>query len=271
MALSIGTDMVAKLLGAGWTMTQIDANYNVGGPAAAPLTNVHAGDPPPAAAGNGYSGLGLFPWETPAGVGFRAPWTAQNGGGGGGDPAQAAIAALGTGGALAGLGLAGLALPLAGAYGVSQALGVQYPWETGPGEGFISPFSRDIVKDEAGQWVTRQTRPDLFAAGGVNGNGNAAAAIAMGGGAPGFRKTWTANGWPFAMTTDALGKNKRIHTVRKDGTPVSWRPYRSIVLGKKLSAGQAKRAVRKLQGIKDLAEEITKLGGTRTVYRKAKD
>lgn len=231
---------------------------------------VKAGDPPPATvavptpSNGGYSGLGIFPWETPAGVGFRAPWTPQNGSGGGAPLAAAALPA-GAAAALGALGLGGLAAGAGTLYGLSQAIGVQYPWETGPGEGFIAPWNREIVQDETGRWVTRSTRPDLF-------NGASTAVVpAAGGGAmaggfgPQVVKTWAANGWPFAMTSDG-----RIHTVTKNGIRKSWRPYRSIVLGKKLSIGMAKRAVRRLQSIKEMADAIEKLGGTRTVYRKAK-
>lgn len=150
----------------------------------------------------------------------------------------------------------GAVIPAAGAlYGLSQLIGVQYPWETGPGEGFISPFTRDIVRDEQGQWVSRETRPDLF-------NGGAAGMLPGVGLGAQVVKTWSAGGWPFAMTSDG-----KIHTVTKNGIRKSWRPYRSIVLGKKMSTSMAKRAVRKLQSIKKLANDIERLGGTRTVYR----
>ena len=156
--------------------------------------------------------------------------------------------------ALAALIPAGLATGLAAAYGVSQAVGVQYPWETGPGEGFIAPWSRDIVQDESGRWVTRGTRPELF-------NGAATDTVALtqraqGVAGPAVVKTWTANGWPFAMTSDG-----KIHTVNKSGVRKSWRPYRSIVLGKKMNQGMALRAVRKLEGIKNLAYRIEDLAG----------
>ena len=236
---------------------------------AAQVAPPRVGDPPPVApADAGYTGLGIFPWETPAGVGFRAPWTPQNGGG---TVLPAGIPAAIPAG-LAAVGLGGLAAGLGGLYGVSQAIGVQYPWETGPGEGFIAPWNRDIKQDESGLWVTRATRPDLF-------NGAPGTAMVPAGttamvagaaalGAGGFRKTWLANGWPFAMTMDADGKHKRIHTIKKDGSPVSWRPYRSIVIGKTLTFATARRAMRRLKGQKKLADEIEKLGGTRTVYRK---
>ena len=151
------------------------------------------------------------------------------------------------------LGLGALAAPAAALYGISQAVGVQYPWETGPGEGFISPFTRDIVKDESGKWVTRATRPDLF-------NGGMTTALATTGGAIGGRvvKTWTANGWPFAMTCDADGKHKRIHTVTKDGVPKSWAPYRSIVIGKTLKSSDVKRVSTRIKShVKSLKKVLS--------------
>jgi len=47
-------------------------------------------------------------------------------------------------------GLAGVAAALGGAYGLAQMAGVQFPWETGPGEGFIAPWTREIVQQEQG-------------------------------------------------------------------------------------------------------------------------
>ena len=113
--------------------------------------------------------------------------------------------------------------------------------------------------------MTRQTRPDLFGPEtGVMALPGGAMALPGGAMGPVIVKTWSANGWPFAM--DSTGK---IHTVTKSGIRKSWRPYRSIVLGKKISHGMAKRAVKRLQSIKELAKDIERLGGTRTVYRKA--
>ena len=152
-------------------------------------------------------------------------------------------------------------------YGLAQAVGVQFPWETGAGEGFISPFTRDIKQDESGRWVTRETRPDLW-------NGGAVMAPTvmkaqdfpqLGAYGPTVVKTWTANGWPFAMTSDG-----RIHTVTKSGLRKSWRPYKSVVLGKKMNQSMARRAVNKLQSIVQLGKDIEKLGGTKIVYRKKK-
>lgn len=156
--------------------------------------------------------------------------------------------------AIAAAGALGIAAPvIAGAgilYGGLQAIGLQFPWETGPGEGFISPTTRDIVKDESGRWVTSETRPDLF--GGAQEQilpGPGTAVMPGNGGAFGPRvvKSWTANGWPFAMTADADGKHKRIHTVTKDGVPKSWTPYRSIVIGKSLTSGDVRRVARRVK------------------------
>jgi len=113
--------------------------------------------------------------------------------------------------------------------------------------------------------VTRETRPELFGAPStamVPAAGAAPGAIPAG---PAVVKTWTANGWPFAMTSDG-----KIHTVTKSGVRKSWKPYKSVVLGKKVNSSMAKRAVRKLQSIVQLGKDIEKLGGTRVVYRKKK-
>lgn len=161
----------------------------------------------------------------------------------------AALGAIGvSGGALAALG---------GLYGVAQVAGVQFPWETGPGEGFIAPWTREIVQSEQGRWVTRETRPELFP------NGVSTARVPAGGqvtvsvpAARGVVKTWDTGytmpdgtrvpGWPFAMTSDADGKHKRIHTVNKDGVPVSWTPYRSIVIGKTLKTSDVRRVASRI-------------------------
>jgi len=127
-------------------------------------------------------------------------------------------------GALGAVGLGAAVAPLGVAYLASQMIGVQYPWETGPGEGFIAPWSRDIVQDESGRWVTRETRPDLFAAApGVPG--------VQAGRQLGMRsesqvvKTWMAGTWQFWKTADG-----KIHTYTKDGVLKSWRPKKHIVL-----------------------------------------
>lgn len=162
----------------------------------------------------------------------------------------------GVAGALGALGVSTATLGVLGlGYGLTQMAGLQYPWETGPGEGFISPFTRDIVQDESGRWVTRETRPDLFA------NGQAAPSTAMvpamaGGAVVGAQvvKTWTANGWPFVMTSDG-----RIHTVTKSGIRKSWKPYRSVVLGKNPSPRMLNRAVTKLVQFDKLHSRIQKM------------
>lgn len=164
---------------------------------------------------------------------------------------------------LAALGLGGLAAAGGAVYGGLQGLGTQFPWETGPGEGFIAPWTRPQVRDELGRWVTAETRPDLF--GQAPSTAVAPVGVIPGAIGPQVVKTWSANGWPFAMTSDG-----KIHTVTKSGIRKSWRPYRSVVLGKKISIGMATRAMRKLRQIKRVADEIERLGGTRTVYRKAK-
>jgi len=163
--------------------------------------------------------------------------------------------------ALAGIVPAGLLAGLGTVYGLSQMIGVQYPWETGPGEGFIAPWTRDIVQDESGKWVTRETRPDLFANGGAP---SAAMVPAAGMVGAGVVKMWDTGytdaqgvyhpGWPFAMTSDGF-----IHTVTKAGVRKRWKPYRSVVLGKNPSPRMISRAVTKLIQFDKVHERIKKM------------
>lgn len=147
-------------------------------------------------------------------------------------------AALGTtGSVLAALGVSAPVIATLGAlYLASEAIGVQYPWETGPGEGFIAPWNRNIVKDESGRWVTPKTRPDLFPSGTAAStpppliNGSAVV------------KMWKAGQTVFAMTADG-----RIHTTKKSGVEVSYRPYHSIVIGKTLKTSQIKRVSKRIK------------------------
>lgn len=159
------------------------------------------------------------------------------------------------------LGLGGLAAGGAAAYGASQLAGVQYPWETGAGEGFIMPWSRDIVRDEAGQWVSSQTRPDLFGGGQAPLGGGQAP---LGPGGPTVVKSWDTGytnaegqrvaGWPFVMTSDG-----RIHTVKKNGIRVSYKPYKSVVLGKNPSPRMLSRAVTKMIQFDKTHQKIQKM------------
>ena len=153
--------------------------------------------------------------------------------------------------------LAGLAagIPAVGAalYGGAQAIGLQFPWETGPGEGFVAPWS-ETVRDEQGRWVTKQTRPDLFPyTGGAGDDVTALVPTTLPASAFGVQvvKTWSANGWPFAMTSDG-----KIHTVTKSGIRKSWKPYRSVVLGKRPSASMYRRALRKLDQLDKLHSNL---------------
>lgn len=189
--------------------------------------DVQAQAPAPAPAG--YTGLGIFPWETPAGVGVRAPWTPIQTTPSGGQ-LQVAAGALPVAGAIVGGGALGAITGLlAGAYGISQAVGLQYPWETGPGEGFISPLTPQ-VRDEAGQWVTPQTRPGLFTpatAGRMSGmlTQGQAAGKAIGGDV--IVSSWTTG--PGGQTFYRLASGK-IGTMTKMGMWKTWRPKKHIVL-----------------------------------------
>jgi len=182
-----------------------------------------------------------------------------------GDPVSAITGALPAAvpAGLTALGLGGLATLLGGAYGISQAIGVQYPWETGAGEGFIAPWTRDIVQDEQGKWVTRSTRPDLFGNGAAPSAAMVPAAAGVGVGAA-VVKVWDTGwtdaqgvyhpGWPFAMTSDGY-----IHTVTKAGVRRRYKPYRSVVLGKNPSPRMIGRAVNKLVQFDKVHERIKKL------------
>jgi hypothetical protein len=98
------------------------------------------------------------------------------------------------GGIAALLSALGFSVPAIGAaglvYGGLQLAGLQMPWETGAGEGFIAPWTRPQVRDEWGQWVTAATRPDLFgqAAPGVGGGVSGAFGAGLGGVT--IRKVW---------------------------------------------------------------------------------
>ena len=103
------------------------------------------------------------------------------------------------------------------AYGIAEAVGVQFPWETGPGEGFIAPWTPK-VKDENDKWVSALTRPDLF------GGTTVAQQLGTIDGKQ-IVKTWKAGTWPFSMTSDGT-----IYTVTKSGIIKHWRPHKPIVL-----------------------------------------
>lgn len=202
----------------------------------------------------------------PAPMGYTPPIYPEPGGvliGGAVPMAAPAVGVSALPPALAAIIPAGMLAAAGTAYGLAQMAGLQFPWETGPGEGFISPFTRDIKQDESGRWVTRETRPDLW-----NGNGVPSRAMVPAAGAPGaitpvgrgVVKTWTANGWPFAMTADADGKHKRIHTVTKDGVPKSWVPYRSIVIGKTLTTQNVRRVATRIKShVKSLKKVLSVL------------
>jgi len=146
--------------------------------------------------------------------------------GAGADPGNA-LALLGGGStalATAQLGTAGGALAIAAAlYGLAQAVGVEFPWETPEGEGFIAPWTPTI---SMGQLTLQapQVPGDMVVS------------------------AWNTNpqdtryGWTFYRL--ASGK---MGTYTKTGMWKTWRPYRSIVIGKSLTASNVKRVSTRLK------------------------
>ncbi len=150
------------------------------------------------------------------------PGDSPSSGNGGGITGALPTSLVGAGSSLAGiLSALGVSAPviatlgagLGVAYGALEAVGVQFPWETGAGEGFIAPWTPK-TKDENGKWVSATTRPDLV------GGGNLGAIDGVK-----VVKTWKAGGWPFSLTSDG-----RIHTITKNGIQKSWKPKKPIVL-----------------------------------------
>lgn len=64
-------------------------------------------------------------------------------------------------------------------------------------------------------------------------------------------KTWITNAWrkdgSLATTQMAMLSNGRCISLSEDGRMKQWRPYRSIVLGKKMNAGTIKRFARRVK------------------------
>lgn len=67
-------------------------------------------------------------------------------------------------------------------------------------------------------------------------------------------KTWHANGIPFWRTLDGW-----IYVQRKDGTVKRYRPYKSVVLGKRPSSKQINRAINKLKREDKTYHKLTRL------------
>ena len=250
-----GEQQAQALVAQGWTWDQVRAQYPQLFGAAGAGVKISAGVGPGAL--GPFVGAGVMTLEEQVARGWADP------GGGGTAPVGAGLPA-GVAGGLAALGVSAASIGTIGLlYAATQAVGLQYPWETGPGEGFISPFTRDIVQDESGMWVTRETRPDLFAANG----GGAMVPFAGAGIGAGVVKQWSANGWPFAMTSDGY-----IHTVTKSGLRKRWKPYKSVVLGKNPSPRMLGRAIKKFEKFEDLHDRIQAIARklapqkTRTVY-----
>jgi len=67
-------------------------------------------------------------------------------------------------------------------------------------------------------------------------------------------RSWHANGVSFWRTMDGW-----IYVQRLDGTVKRYRPYRSVVLGKRPSSRQVNRAINKLKGEAKIYKKLTKL------------
>jgi len=67
-------------------------------------------------------------------------------------------------------------------------------------------------------------------------------------------KSWHANGIPFWRTLDGW-----IYVQRKDGTVKRYRPYKSVVLGKRPSSKQINRAINKLKREDKTYHKLTRL------------
>ena len=66
--------------------------------------------------------------------------------------------------------------------------------------------------------------------------------------------SWHANGIPFWRTLDGW-----IYVQRRNGTVKRYRPYKSVVLGKRPSSRQVNRAINKLKGEAKIYKKLTKL------------
>lgn len=158
----------------------------------------------------------------------------------------------GAAGILGALGLGGTTIAaLGGIYGLSQMIGVQYPWETGAGEGFIAPWSRDIVQDEAGRWVTRQTRPDLFGLAPAGGTMLPAVGGMMGfAGGASVVGAWdnAAKDGSTPATAQYIRLSNGVRVVRsiKTGVVTRYRHPRVIGVHKNMNLGQYVKAERVL-------------------------
>ena len=67
-------------------------------------------------------------------------------------------------------------------------------------------------------------------------------------------KSWHANGIPFWRTLDGW-----IYVQRKDGTVKRYKPYKSVVLGKRPSSKQVNRAINKLKREDKIYSKLNKL------------
>lgn len=161
---------------------------------------------------------------------------------------------------LSAAGLSALVVPAAAGYGLTQLLGVQYPWETGAGEGMIAPWT-PMKRDETGKWVTPQTRPDLFTAeeagrmaGMLNGARGAVGALAVGSRIGNdvvtgvFNNASRDGSTPATVTFYHLASGK-IGCFTKTGRWKTWRPRKNLVLGKRKDLGTMVKMQRKLDNL----------------------
>ncbi len=200
-----------------------------------PTPRTNGGSPTPARILPKAPILPLMPWQTAPGEGTVAPWTPvvqtpqgwQQPARPQGAPAM--LPMIPAAGALAIPAAAGVGLTVAGvglaAYGIAQGLGVEFPWETAPGEGFIAPWTERYETPEG----TRQVRN------GRRGMPQGDVIVSS------WNTRLDGTGWEFYRL--ASGK---LATYTKHGVFKTWRPYRSIVIGKKLTSSNVRRVATRI-------------------------
>ena len=125
--------------------------------------------------------------------------------------------------------------------GVARAVGTAARFLPVPGAGIIGA-GVDFLAGKQEEAGFRAAEIAAFQPGGFQA---AMPADMMGGVMPaGVVKTWTTGTANFMMLADG-----RIAVQRRNGTIKTYRPYRSIVLGKRINVSQISRAVRRLSGL----------------------